>query len=290
MTSGTPPAAWTRSPARLTCSWSPSVSSWLRSARSMPATRPKPCSGSCRGMRTRGRSRRSSTRSRVKCRPSGLRSHPTPRLRWSGPSHGVTMPRRAAGAPEGGPLACGTRGNRSPRPSRSRPCRGSDDPAAARATASGLMEVDMRVAEVMTRNVRLIEPNQTIRDAAQLMAEMDAGIMPVREGDRLVGMITDRDIVVRAVAQGRGPDTPVREVMTDEVKYCYEDDDTSDVARNMADIQVRRLPVLTRDKRLVGIISLGDLAVTDEAGRAGEAVAGISQPGGQHSQTGGPRH
>jgi CBS domain-containing protein len=148
------------------------------------------------------------------------------------------------------------------------------------------MEVDMRVAEVMTRDVRLIEPNQTIRDAARLMAEMDAGIMPVREGDRLVGMITDRDIAVRAVAQGRGPDTPVREVMTDEVKYCYEDDDTNDVARNMADIQVRRLPVLTRDKRLVGIISLGDMAVSDEAG---EAVAGISQPGGQHSQTGGPR-
>ena len=147
----------------------------------------------------------------------------------------------------------------------------------------------MRVAEVMTRDVRLIEPNQTIRDAARLMAEMDAGIMPVREGDRLVGMITDRDIAVRAVAQGRGPDTAVREVMTDEVKYCYEDDDTNDVARNMADIQVRRLPVLTRDKRLVGIISLGDMAVSDEAGKAGEAVAGISQPGGQHSQTGGPR-
>jgi len=121
------------------------------------------------------------------------------------------------------------------------------------------------------------------------MAELDTGIMPVREGDRLVGMITDRDIAVRAVAQGRGPDTSVRDVMTDDVKYCYEDDDTDDVARNMADIQVRRLPVLTRDKRLVGIISLGDMAVTEKSGRAGEAVAGISQPGGQHSQTGGSR-
>ena len=148
----------------------------------------------------------------------------------------------------------------------------------------------MRVAEAMTRDVRLIEPNQTIRNAALLMAEMDAGIMPVREGDRLVGMITDRDIAVRAVAQGRGPDTPVREVMTDEVKYCFEDDDTNDVARNMADIQVRRLPVLTRDKRLVGILSLGDLAVSDQTAKVGAAVAGISQPGGQHSQTGGPRH
>jgi CBS domain-containing protein len=147
----------------------------------------------------------------------------------------------------------------------------------------------MKVSEVMTRDVRLIEPTQSIREAARLMAELDAGIMPVREGDRLVGMITDRDIAVRAVAQGRGPDTPIRDIMTDEVKYCYEDDDTDDVARNMADIQVRRLPVLTRDKRLVGIISLGDMAVTDEAGKAGEAVAGISQPGGQHSQTGGSR-
>jgi CBS domain-containing protein len=142
----------------------------------------------------------------------------------------------------------------------------------------------------MTRNVRLIEPNQTIRDAARLMAEMDAGIMPVREGDRLVGMITDRDIAVRAVAQGRGPDTPVREVMTDEVKYCFEDEDTAAVERNMAEIQVRRLPVLTRDKRLVGILSLGDLAMSDKAAKVGAAVAGISQPGGQHSQTGGPRH
>jgi CBS domain-containing protein len=147
----------------------------------------------------------------------------------------------------------------------------------------------MRVAEVMTRNVRLIEPNQTIRDAARLMAEMDAGIMPVREGDRLVGMITDRDIAVRAVAQGRGPDTPVREVMTDEVKYCFEDEDTAAVERNMAEIQVRRLPVLTRDKRLVGILSLSDLAMSDKAAKVGAAVAGISQPGGQHSQTGGPR-
>jgi CBS domain-containing protein len=147
----------------------------------------------------------------------------------------------------------------------------------------------MKVSEVMTRDVRLIEPTQTIRDAAKLMAEMDAGIMPVREGDRLVGMITDRDIAVRAVAEGKGPDTPVREVMTEDVKYCYDDDDTSDVARNMADIQVRRLPVLTRDKRLVGIVSLGDMAMSNGSDRVGEAVAGISQPGGQHSQTGGSR-
>ena len=127
----------------------------------------------------------------------------------------------------------------------------------------------MRVSEAMTRDVQLIEPTQTIREAAKLMAEMDAGIMPVREGDLLVGMITDRDIAVRAVAEGKGPDTSIREVMTEDVKYCYEDDDTDNVARNMADIQVRRLPVLTRDKRLVGILSLGDMALSDLSGRAG---------------------
>jgi CBS domain-containing protein len=147
----------------------------------------------------------------------------------------------------------------------------------------------MKVSDVMTRDVELIEPTQTIRNAARLMAQMDAGIIPVRAGDRLVGMITDRDIAVRVVAEGKGPDTAIREVMTADVKYCYEDDDTNDVARNMADIQVRRLPVLTRDKRLVGIISLGDMAVSNGSGCVGEAVAGISQPGGQHSQTGGSR-
>src|SRR5919205_1760030 len=147
----------------------------------------------------------------------------------------------------------------------------------------------MKVSEVMTRDVRLIEPTQTIRDAAKLMAEMDAGIMPVREGDRLVGMITDRDIAVRAVAEGKGPDTPIREVMTEDVKYCFEDEDTDHVARNMADQQVRRLPVVNRDKRLVGILSLGDLAVMEGARPAGEALTGVSQPGGEHSQTGGSR-
>jgi CBS domain-containing protein len=148
----------------------------------------------------------------------------------------------------------------------------------------------MKVSEAMTGDVRLVEPIQTIREAARLMAEMDAGIVPVREGDRLVGMITDRDIAVRAVAQGKGPETSIREVMSDEVKYCFEDEDTDAVERKMADIQVRRLPVLNRDKRLVGILSLGDLAVHDKAAKVGAAMAGISQPGGQHSQTGGPRH
>jgi CBS domain-containing protein len=148
----------------------------------------------------------------------------------------------------------------------------------------------MRVSDAMTRDVRVANPNQSIREAARMMADVDAGILPVGEQDRLVGMITDRDIAVRAVAQGKGPETPVREVMTSEVKYCFEDEDTDHVAHNMADLQVRRLPVVNRDKRLVGILSLGDLAVMEGAKPAGEALAGISQPGGEHSQTGGARH
>ena len=147
----------------------------------------------------------------------------------------------------------------------------------------------MRVSEAMTRDVRIASPDQSIREAARIMAEIDAGVLPVGENDRLVGMITDRDIAIRAVAEGKGPDTSVREVMTQDVKYCFEDEDTDDVVRNMADQQVRRLPVVNRDKRLVGILSLGDLAVMEGARPAGEALAGVSQPGGEHSQTGGSR-
>ena len=144
----------------------------------------------------------------------------------------------------------------------------------------------MQVSEAMTRTVRVASPEQSIRDAAMLMAELDAGVLPVGENDRLVGMITDRDIAIRAVAQGRGPDVPIREVMTPEVRYCFEDEDVEDVAQNMADIQVRRLPVMDRNKRLVGIISIGDIAMTEGPEAAGDAVAGVSEPGGSHTQTG----
>jgi CBS domain-containing protein len=141
----------------------------------------------------------------------------------------------------------------------------------------------------MTRDVRVANPDQTIQDAAKMMSDVDAGVLPVGENDRLVGMITDRDIAVRAVAQGKGPDTPVREVMTADVKYCFDDEDTDQVARNMGDQQIRRLPVVNRDRRLVGILSLGDLAVMQGGQPAGEALTDISRPGGEHSQTGGPR-
>jgi CBS domain-containing protein len=107
----------------------------------------------------------------------------------------------------------------------------------------------------------------------------------VGENDRLVGMITDRDIAVRAVAHGKDPLTPVREAMSLEVKYCFDDEDTSEIARNMGDLQVRRLPVVNREKRLVGILSLGDLATKDAGRRAGAALSNIAQPGGDHTQS-----
>jgi CBS domain-containing protein len=136
----------------------------------------------------------------------------------------------------------------------------------------------------MTSEVRIASPDQTIKEAAKIMAEIDAGVLPVGENDRLVGIITDRDIAIRGVAEGKGPDAKVREIMSKEVKYCFEDEDIDDVLENMGDLQVRRLPVLSREKRLVGIVSLGDLA-GNEAEEAGEALSSISRPGGEHSQT-----
>jgi CBS domain-containing protein len=112
------------------------------------------------------------------------------------------------------------------------------------------------------------------------MAALDVGILPVGENDRLVGMITDRDIAVRGIAEGKGPKTKVRELMTPAVKYCFADEEVEEIASNMADIQLRRLPVLDHDKRLVGILSLSDIAVGDEPEQAAEALCGISRPSG----------
>jgi len=146
----------------------------------------------------------------------------------------------------------------------------------------------MKVRDAMTSEVHLANPNETVQQAAKLMASLDAGVLPVGENDRLVGMITDRDIAVKGVARGMGPDTKVREVMSQDVKYCFADQDLKEVTQNMSDIQVRRLPVLDHDKRLVGIISLGDIAVmkNSKANGTARALGGISRPGGQHSQTG----
>jgi CBS domain-containing protein len=143
----------------------------------------------------------------------------------------------------------------------------------------------MKVKECMTPDVRLVTPTQTILEAAKMMADHDIGALPVADNDRLVGMVTDRDIAVRAVAQGRDSSTPVREIMTREVKYCYDDVSIDEVTRNMGEQRIRRLPVVNRDKRLVGILSLGDLAIEDQAkDEAGDALHGISRPGGEHSQ------
>jgi CBS domain-containing protein len=118
-----------------------------------------------------------------------------------------------------------------------------------------------------------------------MMAECDAGALPVGENDRLVGVITDRDIAIRAVGEHKSPDTPVRDVMTPQVLYCFEDETIEHVAENMGEQQVRRLPVLTREKRLVGIVSIADLSRKAKANTAGKTVAAISQPGGEHSQS-----
>lgn len=144
----------------------------------------------------------------------------------------------------------------------------------------------MKVHEAMSRDVRLASPDDRICDAARIMGEIDAGSVPVGENDRLIGMITDRDIAVRAVGQNKGPETPVREIMTKDVQYCFDDEDIEDVCTKLADQQVRRLPVVNRDKRLVGILSLGDLAKGDGADYAGHALGAISRTGGAHSQNG----
>lgn len=143
----------------------------------------------------------------------------------------------------------------------------------------------MKVCDIMTRDVHLASPSQKLREAASEMEKNDIGVLPVGENDRLVGMITDRDIAVRGISHGLGPDAPVRDVMSGEVRYCFEDDDIDDLAQSMADEQIRRMPVLNHDKRLVGIISLGDLAVSQD-GHAGEmALSGICQSGGHHCQS-----
>lgn len=144
----------------------------------------------------------------------------------------------------------------------------------------------MKIRDAMTRDVRMVRPDQNIREAAHLMAELDIGALPVQDNDRLVGMITDRDIAVRAIAEGHGAETRIGDVMSKEIKYCYEDQSIEEVTQNMGEQRLRRLPVLNRDKRLVGILSLGDLALERTAqDEAGHALGGISRPGGEHSQS-----
>ena len=133
----------------------------------------------------------------------------------------------------------------------------------------------IKAGEVMTQECFVVAPEQTIAEAAVLMRDKDVGSIPVGSNDKLVGMLTDRDIVVRATAQNMGPETPVREVMSDKIKYCFDDEDVEEVAQNMADLQVRRLPVVNREKRLVGFISLSNISETSQASTV---LHGVAQP------------
>ena len=142
----------------------------------------------------------------------------------------------------------------------------------------------MRVSEVMTRGVECTRPDATLQEAAAKMKALDIGPLPICDNDRLVGMVTDRDITIRATAEGEAPtNVRVRDVMTPEVIYCFEDALVADAALLMQQKQVRRLLVLNRDKRLVGIVSLGNIAQS-EARSASKAVKGVTKPGGTHQQ------
>jgi len=141
----------------------------------------------------------------------------------------------------------------------------------------------MKVKDIMTAGVDCVAPDDTIQTAACKMRDLDVGPLPVCDHDRLAGMLTDRDIVVRAIAEGKDPSTTrAREVMSEGVSYCFEDDDVTEAARLMKEKQVRRLLVLNRDKRLVGIVSLGDLAVETGGAHhvAGKTLEAVSQPSG----------
>jgi CBS domain-containing protein len=138
----------------------------------------------------------------------------------------------------------------------------------------------MQIEQIMTRNVEIISPETTLREAAQKMRDLDVGSLPVCDGERLKGMLTDRDITIRATAEGRNPDTTQAiDVMTAAIIYCYEDQDVAEAAQVMEKKQIRRLPIVDRNKKLVGIVSLGDLAVdTGKERLAGEALTEISRP------------
>ena len=142
----------------------------------------------------------------------------------------------------------------------------------------------MKVSEMMTRDVATVRPDQTAREAADFMLREDAGSMPVTESGRLIGIITDRDIAVRGVAKGHGPDTPVSELMSGEVICARVDDNVDEVATKMGQAQVRRLPVVDNDGRLCGIVSLGDLAREADDRTSEQALEGVSALGDKHRQ------
>jgi len=137
----------------------------------------------------------------------------------------------------------------------------------------------MFIKDIMTTSVCTVGRDATLREAARLMADQDCGILPVADEERLVGMITDRDIALRGVAKSKNPDRcTVQEIMTSGVKYLFDYETTDDLARNMRDLQIRRLPVVNREKRLVGIVSIGDLAAKSDGDSASAALRSVSRP------------
>ena len=137
----------------------------------------------------------------------------------------------------------------------------------------------MQVSQILTREVETIGPGTTVKEAAQRMRSMDVGSLPVCDGRRLLGMVTDRDITIRITAEGRdAASTAVQEAMTPDVSYVFEDQDVNDAARVMRERQIRRLPVVDREKHLVGIVSLGDIATTGDERLSGDALERISEP------------
>ncbi len=140
----------------------------------------------------------------------------------------------------------------------------------------------MKVSEIMTRGVEIASPDDTIQQAASRMAELDAGVLPVGENDRLVGMLTDRDIAIRVVAEGRNG-AVVRDVMSSSVRTCRESDNVEDVMRVMADEQVRRIPIVDESGAVVGIVSQADIVREGSDKHAEQTIEQISQPGGSHN-------
>src|SRR5437868_2384637 len=139
-----------------------------------------------------------------------------------------------------------------------------------------------KIKDVMTKGAQVVKPDDTIKHAAVTMEALEVGPLPVCDGERLVGMLTDRDITTRIVASGRDPNaTTVREAMTAEVLYCFEDQGLEDAAKVMKERQVRRMPVLNRDKRLVGMVALGDLATRGGGKTAKRVLEQVSQPPGE---------
>ena len=137
-----------------------------------------------------------------------------------------------------------------------------------------------KLKDLMSRDVKIISPDATIREAALQMLSGNFGMLPVAENDRMIGAVSDRDIAIRAVADGKDGSTKVRDVMSTGVIWAYEDDAVDDAAKLMSEHQIRRLPVVNVDKRLVGIVALGDFAVvSSDIKTAGETLSEISKPG-----------